>query len=267
MCRPIKISLFYFLLLVVSPGWGQSDSSLPKLLPSYSENFKDFKSFISLCVEDAYTDHSGRLWLQTCGSGKLNRIHLFQFDGYDFKVAKGGAEELPTYIRIFLMTPDNQLVGGKKEEGVSKVFFLDMGSSQIKEYGFPEEGVAEYLFLDKSNQIVVYYRTEDSWVRYHLQDHQFVEHARMKIPDDIVHLPEHEVIYATEDEAWVFPGRSDNIIKIDVGKNQLVRYKEELFDFPAGQEKEFDVSDAIFKEVGGDLYLECWLHISKPCPF
>ena len=69
---------------------GQDLADLPKLFPSYSEDFTDYKSYPSICFERAFLDDNGRLWLLPCRPVRANnRIFLFQFDGYEFRQVIG----------------------------------------------------------------------------------------------------------------------------------------------------------------------------------
>ena len=69
---------------------GQDDPRLPELLPSYSEDFSNYSSYPSMSFDNAFLDDNGKLWLKTSASvSATSALHLFQFDGYQFKLIRG----------------------------------------------------------------------------------------------------------------------------------------------------------------------------------
>ena len=64
-------SQYYFICLILiglsTPIFSQSINSLPKVVPSYSEDFRRYKSYPSMCFDNAFYGQNGELWLKTCG--------------------------------------------------------------------------------------------------------------------------------------------------------------------------------------------------------
>lgn len=68
-------------------GLAQSQDELPKLIPSYRNDFfqKDV-AFSNTCFDNVFLDDSGRMWLNVCGLQRVvNSIGLYSFDGYIFR--------------------------------------------------------------------------------------------------------------------------------------------------------------------------------------
>ncbi|MEM6769527.1 MAG: triple tyrosine motif-containing protein, partial [Bacteroidota bacterium] len=59
------------------------------LKPSYTEDFSNYKSFPSMCFGNAFRSNNGRLLFTSCGGGTLSNLHLFEFNGYNFRAVSG----------------------------------------------------------------------------------------------------------------------------------------------------------------------------------
>ncbi|MEL7249830.1 MAG: hypothetical protein AAFZ63_03255 [Bacteroidota bacterium] len=53
------LGLACFLVTLALPSWTQETPKWPKIYPSYSEDFKDFKTYPTLCFKDVFLDGDG----------------------------------------------------------------------------------------------------------------------------------------------------------------------------------------------------------------
>ena len=133
---------YFFVLVILIPflGNAQSITELPKLLPSYSEDFSDYKSYPSMCFEDVFIDEQGKMWLQTCGTATLAGLHLFQFDGYDFRLVQGALKQLNFNAQVNGFYKGQKLVGHMHENDQGSIFMYDIQKDQLQFYEIPEKG-------------------------------------------------------------------------------------------------------------------------------
>lgn len=128
-------------------------SDLPKLYPSYVEDFQEYKSFPSVCFEDVYQDSNGRFWLANCKAANQVNLHLFQFDGYQFKIIKGELGALSHRSEINGFTTNNKAVGTYKDNTSHKVFFFDLATETIDFISIQEGGNISDLVVRDDGRI------------------------------------------------------------------------------------------------------------------
>ncbi len=160
---------------------GQDDLSLPKLLPSYSEDFFHLKSYPSLCFEDAFFDQKGKLWLTPCPSG-LTGLHLFQFDGYEFVVVRGNLDQLPTNSKFVMTDEIGRLVGYVNETGNQQAIFYDLNSNELTTFRLPvaERDVILGMSRNENGNIVTISGTESHFLLHELVNGQFVLRSKVE---------------------------------------------------------------------------------------
>ena len=63
-----------------------AQNNFSKILPAHTAHFTS-EDLPSICIDKIFQDSIGRLWLSTCNYLRdINRIHLLQWDGYDFSI-------------------------------------------------------------------------------------------------------------------------------------------------------------------------------------
>ena len=167
--------LIAWMLFLCLPLCAQELSALPKITPSYSEDFIDYKSNPSMCFNNALFDGSGRMWLTPC-TGTLTGLHLFQFDGYDFNAIRGSLDKLPTDTKFIFMDEKQRLVGYVNEPGNQQVVFYALQTGELTAYPLPrtEVGSINKIFWGKNGRLRLHYVVEDHLLEYELQGEQFV---------------------------------------------------------------------------------------------
>ena len=113
--------------------WAQNVSPLPKLSPSHSDDFSNLSTYSSLCFGDAFLDGNGRYWLQVCDPTRATTsFHLFQFDGYQFKLIQGALGDLSVKDKVYGIYKKQELIGTISKEESTQLFFYNLTTDQIK---------------------------------------------------------------------------------------------------------------------------------------
>ena len=175
---------FHTLLMVIVPCalTAQSPSAYPKLLPSYSEDFIDYKSFPSMCLSDIFFDREGKCWLRTCNNITESNLHLFQFDGYEFRLVQGDLNKLSSSSRIWGIRNNRELVGFDLNPENQTVFFYDLEKGLIKIVAVSSEGQIKLLHLKKNGELFVLTEKKDNYQVYKWLNHQFELQKELKAP-------------------------------------------------------------------------------------
>ena len=110
----------------------QDLADLPKLFPSYVEDLSDYSSYPSICFEDSHVDKNGKLWLIPCQIVRRDaQLHLFQFDGYNFKYIREELEQLPVNAVCIGMQNQETLISYASTADSSQLYFYDLLSNQL----------------------------------------------------------------------------------------------------------------------------------------
>lgn len=206
LCTKLKYQLPYFFLLFVFTAHSQDVASLPKLSPSHTETFSDYKSFPSICFENAFEDKSGRLWLVPCASArKQSALHLFMFDGYDFTFVRGEISKLPINSHIIGMLNQETLIGYIEREDESKIFSYNVFEQQLKVQDLNQKGT-----------LVTGIQREDQRFLFVSREHYKVTILEWQLELDKIHeiasceaeitdtTPEFgTILYLDEEECWI----------------------------------------------------------------
>jgi len=156
----------------------QEISNLPRLSPSYSEDFSDYNSFPSMCISDVHFDNNGKLWLQVCSAGRVtNAIHLFQFDGYDFRLVKEPLDQLNNNAKFVDLYQGNKLVGFvDNQDGIrNQLFFFDLQIDQLQTYSYEDKGVIRDLRISEDERMFLIFERDQKWISYEWLDGELIE--------------------------------------------------------------------------------------------
>lgn len=216
------------LLTLVTDVTAQSISALPRLLPSYSDDFSDYNTFPSLCFEDAYQDLHGRLWLKTCGAVRVtNASHLFQFDGYAFRLVQDELSGLSFSAKFEGLYQQRQLVGMDRAGGAGQMFFYDLLTGRLTYQSFPQQGRIEDVYITEEDRIFLLLSQGREWAFYEWKDGQLIEQGRILAP---VQRPERgidfylEAYYHDEKELWLNVAETIYLLRVDKRTGQLRKY-------------------------------------------
>lgn len=188
-------------LLVVSIVQAQDFDNLPKVYPSYSEDFSAYSTFPSICFERAIQDKYGRLWLLPCANVRQQAaLHLFQFDGSEFKVMRGALDQLPTASKILGLDQGHTLVGLTAETEPSRLFFYDLQTHQLRFEDIPWQG-SPLGALFKDGSVVLMIRQKNTMViakwqageMEKLTDFQYSSESKTTA---FLHIDEHDIWFS-----------------------------------------------------------------------
>ncbi|MCB0563494.1 MAG: response regulator [Phaeodactylibacter sp.] len=223
-------------LFAASPFQAQDINGLPKVYPSYSEDFSDYSSFPSTCFERAFQDIDGRLWLIPCASARTQAsLNLFQFDGYEFKFVRGEIENLPVDPKFIGLDPQKTtLVGFSTGTEANRLFFYDLQNHRLRFEDIHLEGEIKLGGIFEEKRVLLAFQQVDRFVIAEWRSGQFTELGSLKDLGGLNHNS--EVFYLNEQEAWVSVGGT---------ANYLVRY-----NFRTNTVKKYFLSDFVTRELG-----------------
>ncbi|HMQ88117.1 MAG TPA: ATP-binding protein [Flavilitoribacter sp.] len=180
--RSLLLHLCVF-VIVPSLAAGQNDLHLPELLPSYSEDFSEYSSYPSMSFDNAFLDDNGKLWLKTTESiSATSALHLFQFDGYRFKLVRGELARLKSTDNIAGIYQQRKLVGWSKRPDNNQLFFYDLNTDRIEINPLPIEGTIENLTVSGDDRIFLTVVDVDRVTLYEWKAGKLEEQGRFKEP-------------------------------------------------------------------------------------
>lgn len=253
MIRPFSLGCTFMFLFLASMLCAQNDAGLPQLLPSYSEDFSDYKSYPSMCFGNAFLDHNGKLWLAACGVAGQNRLHLFQFDGYEFKVAKGELEGLPPRIHIRAMTREGLLVGQALDGTEYKLFSFDLDHEKLSIQDIPDAGSINNVFLNHRNQVIVVSVTGKAVVAYEWKEGQLKTLGQIALPEHLWDVTEWEIFYH-QDKAWLYSNKFRVLAMVDFTADHIREFDQEAFELTPSQQSSLPMYFRKVKTFGESLF-------------
>jgi hypothetical protein len=139
---------------------GQTEEADAVLELAYFDDFGRYRSSPSMSVDRVFEDSRGKLWLQTCGTAKQLSAHLFNFDGYTFKLAEGKLSEIGKDFHLTTVISDT-LFGYEQEGNVCRFFTFDLLSQSYNVY----DSIVGVRFMEQfwiDNRLITSYQVKDS---------------------------------------------------------------------------------------------------------
>lgn len=231
--------------------------NLPKLFPSYTETFSDYKSNPSMCFNLALFDEEGRMWLTPC-TGSQTGLHLFQFDGYDFSAVRGKLDQLPTDSKFLMMDDMDRLVGFTYEPGDTKIIFFDPNKDKLITYKIPVSGsnIVNKVFYDENSVLKIHLITENQFLQFELKDNELVQTHNIEhdapLPQVIIPgLGDQEFGF------WYFSPSFLNVIRFEIESGTRKTYSLNDIETP-------EITEEIPRPLIGKMYFlngNCFLSL------
>ncbi|MEM9820506.1 MAG: two-component regulator propeller domain-containing protein, partial [Bacteroidota bacterium] len=184
-----QYSILFSLLLLFSSltlGHGQDElAALPLLTPSYSQSFDHFKTFPSMCFKKAFWDAKGRLWLKSCGSATQHRVHLFQFDGYEFRVVRAGLEELGIRANFSLIHKERFLIGIDDYNRERSIISYDLFTNQLEIFPLTLPAEQVRIIVDENERLLLLV-LKDSLLEVYLWDRGQMEEVAVHVTKGLI---------------------------------------------------------------------------------
>ncbi|MEM6964226.1 MAG: ATP-binding protein [Bacteroidota bacterium] len=233
--------MIFFLGIAISLH-AQSVEDLPKVKPSYSEDFSRIKSFPSMCFDDVFFGKNGELWLKTCGGSSQMNLLLFQFDGYEFRSLQDRFAELKGDIRIREFIKGHIVVGkigAYESKETPKIFTLDLYSGEIQKYELPEKGeIIGFHIRKEDDNISVLLKKEQSLQIYELVEKNFKLINEIAVNDDFLNFDTHNkrvvsIVHFDDTSIWL-SGRDGNTLlqKIDIKTGSVSKFLDADLHLP-----------------------------------
>lgn len=158
--------------------------SLPKLLPASFEDFRDYRSFPSVCFSEAHVDANGRLWLSNCAVANQVNLHLFQFDGYEFKQVKGALSKLNHLSTVYGFTKDDVAIGKLMENDSEYLFFFDLQTETLETLPLPKRTTINKVSIGEDDRIFCLVKGSNEFFLYELVNRKLVLINQFESPDE-----------------------------------------------------------------------------------
>lgn len=249
------------LAFIPSVAPGQDDPRLPELLPSYSEDFSNYSSYPSMSFADAFFDNHGRLWLKTTESvSATSALHLFQFDGYQFKLIRGSLASLKSTDRIADIYERRKLVGWTTRGDTCQIFFYDLETNQIEFKPLPIKAYIENLTVSRDNRIFLTAVNNNRVSIYEWKMEALELQGQFEEPIFVNSNSDYftETLYHDGDVFWAAVRDVGYIIRLDKKSGQSKKYYFSDFKFPRpkGPERPTKNQVSIFAHFqNGQLYV------------
>ncbi len=215
----VKTVCLFFYCLLTSQVIGQKDLSLPELSPSSVQNFSNYSSFPSLCFEDAWEDQSGRLWLKVCGATRISsNIHLFQFDGYSFRLIEGALAQLDGNDQFIDLYKNKKVVGFLDDPSKKRLFFYDLYKDQMQFYELEVPGRIAHLKVSERQNIFLTVRLEDKIILYKWESGQLIEEGHFRdrsLIENKTLVDPIQYIHHDENVFWAALGEAGHLLRFD----------------------------------------------------
>ncbi|MCB9283902.1 MAG: response regulator [Lewinellaceae bacterium] len=218
------LTILLFLSAVLSIQ-AQDINGLPKLYPAYSEDFSNYSSFPSTCFQNCFQDQDGRLWLIPCLSASAHAsLHLFQFDGYDFRNVQGEIENLPADVHIIGVNQQRStLIWYATEPIGNQLFFYDLQTHRLRKEEIHLTGHILSGVITPDNRILLTIKQARECVIAEWADGQLMELGSLKHSEDLGNGI--SVIQLDDQEVWVFiQNTGDYITRFNFRNNTVKKY-------------------------------------------
>lgn len=207
-----------------------------------------------MCFNNAFLDPNGKLYLATCGVAGQNRLHLFQFDGYEFKAVKGELEELPPESHIQFMVPEGNLIGHAIDGTEKKLFSFDLKSGTLATQAVPGAGSITDIFLNRSGQLLVPSITNNAVALYEWKEGQLNTLGQVNLPTHLSGITDWGLRHG-QSKTWLLSTTSQVLVMIDIPNNQIREIGKEDFELPFAQKSSLPIYFRNIKTVGERLFL------------
>lgn len=239
----------------------QEFATLPKLVPSYTEDFTDYRSYPSMCFEDSFLDKQGRLWLMPCGSARANSgLALIQFDGYEFrKVPVELGDRVSGSFRFIGLYEGQELLGvdlvGRAPAATIQFFLFDPANQKMRFPELPIEGQLRAVNLRLGNQVYVCIEKDNVLHFYRWIAEQWIKEVSYPLPKqdlDNLQFWQFQGFNTDEKQVWLKPSAAPYLIRLEKENNQIRRFdlSPSKTGIPMGR-RNYGISPAISTADGG----------------
>ncbi|MEO1260026.1 MAG: ATP-binding protein [Bacteroidota bacterium] len=244
MQRAVHIVIF-FLTVSLPRLCAQDGPDLPKYFPAYSNDFSDYGTFPSSCFDNAYLDRHGKLWMKTCGISQLNSLHLFQFNGYEFRLVQAALQGLDHSTKIKGLYNDHALAGYVSIDSSAQVIVFDLETHELQFYPLESKGhVAEMVVTGDGEALVVVVENGD-WLLYKFDNYQFALLKKLKAPFPFdFNRPNRNgnLVYQKGKAIFITTKNGGQIWHLDLRTNVSRVLSQNDFDYPGSTEYQSDVN-------------------------
>lgn len=228
----LKNSIRLIILVSCISVQAQDFAALPKLVPSYSEDFSDYHSFPSICFEEVFFDARGKMWLLPCSTVRtIDAIHLFQFDGYDFSFVGGDWELLTKRSRFGGLYKNKAFVGMILGDRQRQFFYFDLQEEKLQLIDIEPGGLLEFLTVTENDRIFLVTEKTNTLHFYEWTEEELLPQGQFLLPDSLRRrINQLECIFLNEEEFWFKKLDKNFILRINKKSGKVQQIS--AADFP-----------------------------------
>ncbi len=232
---------------------------MPKLVPSYTEDFANYRSYSSMCFEDSFLDKQGRLWLMPCTSARTNTgLTLIQFDGYEFReVPLELKDQTSGSIRFIGLYGERELLGTaivSKTPVAFRLFLFDPANQKLRFPELPMEGRLMSVNLRHGTQVFICIEKDGVLHFYRWTGEQWTKETSYSLNkgDAENGFYQAQGFNTDEKQVWLKPSPEPYLIRLEKENNQVRRFdlSPSKTGIPRGQ-KYLNIIPAISTSDGG----------------
>ena len=143
------------LLSIILCAYIGNSQELPEIEAADIDDFSDYPTNPSFCVERTFTDKTGRLWLASCGLGFQLSVFLYSFDGYTFQIPSIDFSQLNSSLQLVDMRGGYELFGMQRNIDHDELVRIDLDSQVVYTYELPDGKLLLDLYTTEDEVILM----------------------------------------------------------------------------------------------------------------
>jgi signal transduction histidine kinase/DNA-binding response OmpR family regulator len=183
-----------------------------------------------MCFEKIFFDDSGKMWLKACGSGIQADIHLFQFDGYNFKLQEGALGKLDLSSIIYDIHKGKYIVGYSNWPNSHYAFRYHLHEDQLDTVEIHTDEEVKHLIVNDHDETLLLSKSNNDYRIY-----QYGEDNTLTIEKEIQNNDaiSWEFLHFDKRFIWRLARESGFLERIDwqTGKRQSVSLKNKFGNY------------------------------------
>ncbi len=218
MNRFLSFILWTSLSLLISTQGVVAQQAKMEYTPVRTQEYSNLSTFPSACFENVWLDSTGRLLIMACLPEASDGMHLFSFDGYEFRVIRGVLDSLPNDAQILIRTGEYSFAG---RAGENLVFHVNLMTGEIRTLEVPEGPVGIQLHAISNDTVRIARYTGTSIVLITWTQNETTS-IHIEYPAAIRHLP--KTYWMDHTHLWYTDVHDEVVRRIDIHTQQSTEY-------------------------------------------
>ena len=182
-CFPFIVTMKYLhtlllsILFFLSPVFGQIDHLPPSIYPSKITAYDIEQGLPASCVDGAFVDKKGRLWLNPCSNQEIHKtLNFYQFDGYRsyfLSILFPGEENVIAKAIISGINKSGELYGRVQSSGEAFLFDPDTHATQF--FSIDKNEFLINVVADENDILYILSYDKDNYYIYKIDKRQLLK--------------------------------------------------------------------------------------------